>query len=79
MPITPLAEFDGKLLDGLKFRSKVYALFESIRNADGGRSHLRMRSSRLAKKLIPVVAFHRCNRRISRAAFFGVELRVHDR
>jgi hypothetical protein len=40
----PLSQFDGKVLDGLQFCSKVYALFESIRNTvmahpgfDGGR------------------------------------------
>jgi hypothetical protein len=47
-----LAEFDGILLDGLLFCSKVYALFESVRNAESGITRLRMRPSRLEKKLL---------------------------
>jgi hypothetical protein len=52
MSITPLDEFDGKLLDGLEFCSRVYALFESVRGASNGPSRLRMRPSRLEKKLL---------------------------
>jgi hypothetical protein len=47
-----LDQFDGELIDGLQFCSKVYALFEDIRNSDDGRSRLRMRSSVVEKKLI---------------------------
>jgi hypothetical protein len=52
MSITPLAVFDNKLLDGLEFCSRVYALFESIRSATDGPSHLRMRPSKVEKKLL---------------------------
>lgn len=52
MPTKPLTDLNGQLLDGLEFCSRVYTLFESVREADGGRSHLRMRSSHLAKRLI---------------------------
>ena len=49
---SPLAQFDGELFDGLQFCSKVYALFEDIRNSDDGPSRLRMRASMVEKKLI---------------------------
>jgi hypothetical protein len=70
MPITPLDEFDGKLLDGLEFCSKVYALFESIRHADDGPSRLRMRPSRLEKKLLeellPICKYVQASYRLGR-------------
>jgi hypothetical protein len=47
-----LDEFNGQLLDGLTFCSKVYALFEQVRSAADGPSRLRMRPSRLEKKLL---------------------------
>jgi hypothetical protein len=47
-----LTQFDGELLDGLQFCSKVYALFEQIRNSDDGVSRLRMRATVTEKKLI---------------------------
>jgi hypothetical protein len=52
MSKSALSQFDGNILDGLEFCSKVYALFESIRSADNGPSRLRMRPSRLEKKLL---------------------------
>ena len=52
MSNNPLAQFDGVLLDGLEFCSRVYAHYESVRNADDGPSRLRMRPSRLEKKLL---------------------------
>ncbi len=52
METAPLAEFDGNLLDGLEFCSKVYALFESIRSAPDGPSRFRMRPTTLEKKLL---------------------------
>lgn len=52
MKASPLAQFDGKFLDGLEFCSKVYALFESIRAADDGPSRLRQRPTSLEKKLL---------------------------
>jgi hypothetical protein len=47
-----LSPFDGNLLDGLTFCSKVYGLFESIRATEHGRSRLRMRATSVEKKLI---------------------------
>ena len=52
METTPLAEFDGKLLDGLEFCMKVYALYESIRASPDGPSRFRMRPTSLEKKLL---------------------------
>lgn len=52
MMISPLLQFDGKLLDGLDFCSKVYALFESIRSVEDGVSRLRLRPTRLEKRLL---------------------------
>lgn len=52
MKDTPLTQFDGILLDGLEFCSKVYALFESIRSATDGPSRLRRRPTRVEKKLL---------------------------
>jgi hypothetical protein len=48
----PLVQFDGRLLDGLAFCSQVYALYESIRSAADGASRMRMRPSRVEKKLL---------------------------
>lgn len=47
-----LSQFDSNLLEGLEFCSKVYALFESIRNAEDGPSRLRRRPTRVEKKLL---------------------------
>lgn len=52
MPELTLEEFDGNVIDGLEFCAKVYALFEAVRNAPDGPSRLRMRPSRLEKKLL---------------------------
>lgn len=52
MESLPLAEFDGKMMDGLEFCSKVYALYESIRNASDGPSRFRRRPTSLEKKLL---------------------------
>lgn len=52
MSTTALAEFNGNLMDGLEFCSRVYVLYESIRNAADGPSRLRLRPSRLEKKLL---------------------------
>ncbi len=48
----PLSEFNNVLLDGLQFCSKVYALFEKIRQEEGGVSKLRLRKSNVEKRLI---------------------------
>jgi hypothetical protein len=47
-----LAQFDGQLLDGLDFCSRVYALFESIRSGPDGASRLRRRPTRVEKRLL---------------------------
>jgi hypothetical protein len=47
-----LTEFDGELLDGLQFCCRVYALYESIRNAPDGPSRFRRRPSRVEKRLL---------------------------
>jgi hypothetical protein len=52
MERTPLSQFDGQLLDGLQFCSKVYALFESIRESTDGPSRMRRRPTRVEKKLL---------------------------
>lgn len=52
MEETALAEFDGKLMDGLEFCSKTYALFEAIRNGEDGPTRFRMRPTNVEKKLL---------------------------
>lgn len=52
MPISPLTQFDDNLLDGLEFCSRAYTLYESISDAPDGPSRMRMRPSRLEKKLL---------------------------
>lgn len=47
-----LAQLDDQLLDGLEFCSRVYTLFETIRREPDGPSRLRLRPSRLEKKLL---------------------------
>lgn len=47
-----LSNFDSKNLDGLDFCAKVYTLFEDIRNRPNGISNLRLKSTRLEKKII---------------------------
>lgn len=70
MSINPLSDFDGNLFDGLEFCSRVYALFESIRDTDDGPSRLRMRSSRLEKKLLeellPICKYVQASYRLGR-------------
>lgn len=56
-----LTQFDGQLLDGLDFCARVYAVFESIRNSPDGASRLRMRPTRVEKRvleeLLPICAY----------------------
>jgi hypothetical protein len=47
-----LAGFDGQTLDGLQFCSRVYDLFERLRQVEDGPSRLRMRKIEVEKKLI---------------------------
>ena len=48
----PLSALNGILVDGLEFCSKVYTLFEQIREQENGVSRLRLRDSNIEKKLI---------------------------
>lgn len=52
MSISPLSQFDGELIDGLQFCAMTYALFEQIRSTESGPSRLRMRATKVEKKLI---------------------------
>ncbi len=52
MSISPLSQFDGELIDGLRFCTMTYALFEQIRNAERGPSRLRMHATNVEKKLV---------------------------
>ena len=52
MDATPLAQFDGNLIDGLEFCSMVYAVYESIRNTADGPSRMRRRSTHVEKRLL---------------------------
>ena len=47
-----LSTFDGRLLDGLTFCRKVYALFDQTRASSGGIANLRLRPTKLEKRLI---------------------------
>ena len=68
--IPELAQFDGRLLDGLRFCSKVYRLFESIRRGVGGASRMRRRPTRLEKKLLeellPICRYVQASYRLGR-------------
>jgi len=68
--IPELAQFDGRLMDGLRFCSKVYKLFESIRRSEGGPSRMRRRPTRLEKKLLeellPICRYVQASYRIGR-------------
>ena len=46
------AQFDGEIIDGLRFCSLTYKLFDKIRGAENGPSRLRMRDSQVEKKLL---------------------------
>lgn len=52
MSISPLSQFDGEFIDGLKFCAMTYILFEQIRSTENGPSRLRMRATEVEKKLI---------------------------
>jgi hypothetical protein len=47
-----LSTFDGRLLDGLNFCRKVYALFEQTKAGAEGVANLRLRPTKLEKRLI---------------------------
>lgn len=52
MSIKGLENLDGIPLDGLEFCARAYAVFDAIRNAPGGVSELRLRSTTCAKRLM---------------------------
>ncbi len=68
--VTPLDQFDGKLFPGLDFCSRVYDIYESIRNASDGASRMRRRPTRLEKKLLeellPICKYVQANHRPGR-------------
>lgn len=70
MDTSPLAKFDGHLLDGLVFCSLVYELFEDIREQEDGPSRFRMRPTSLEKKLLeellPICKYIQASYRIGR-------------
>ena len=47
-----LSTFDGRLLDGLNFCRKVYELFNQSRAGANGIANLRLRPTKLEKRLI---------------------------
>jgi hypothetical protein len=47
-----LSAFDGRLLDGLTFCRKVYDLFDQVRSGPNGVSKLRLRPTKLEKRLL---------------------------
>lgn len=61
MSETSLSEFDGVSIDGLEFSAMVYKMFEAIRQTPDGTSRLRLRPSkvekRLLEELLPIAAY----------------------
>lgn len=61
MSAIDLSSFDSVELDGLQFCSMVYELFEKVRQAPDGVSRLRLRPSKLEKRLLeellPIAAY----------------------
>ena len=66
----PLAQFDGRLLDGLVFCAEVYALFERIRAEPGGVERIRLRPTitekRLMEELLPICRYLQTYYRLGR-------------
>ena len=56
-----LEDLDGKLLDGLDFCARSYALFDSVRSTPEGIERLRLRSGttekRLLEELLPICRY----------------------
>lgn len=50
--MSELSHLNGKLIDGLKFCSEVYALFEKLRSNPEGKEALRLRASSTEKLMI---------------------------
>jgi len=59
--MSDLSHLDGKFIDGLKFCSEVYTLFENIRSEAGGIQNLRVRASPTEKlmleELLPICRY----------------------
>jgi hypothetical protein len=70
MSASSLMQFDNQLMDGLEFCKRVYDLFDEVQGSDNGPSRLRMRPTRLEKKLIeellPLSRYIQFNYRIGR-------------
>ncbi|MDX2218270.1 MAG: hypothetical protein SF172_04540 [Burkholderiales bacterium] len=70
MSTDALAEFDNKLLDGLEFCARTYALFERIRADEDGKSRLRTRVTEVEKKLLeellPICKYIQSSYRVGR-------------
>lgn len=61
MNVKTLKSIDGVPLDGLEFCARAFSLFDSIYEAPGGKSELRLRSSvrskRLMEEILPIAAY----------------------
>lgn len=61
MSIRGLEALDGRALDALEFCARAYAIFDAVRNAPGGISELRLRSSprakRLMEEILPIASY----------------------
>jgi hypothetical protein len=74
-----LSTFDGKLLDGLDFCRKVYDMFDKVQAGPDGIARLRLRPTKLEKRLIeellPIAGYvqarYRAGRRIKVRWFSG--------
>jgi hypothetical protein len=64
------ADFDGKLIDGLEFCRKTYALFDSMQERSGGVERLRAREGiaekRLIEELLPICRYVQTYYRLGR-------------
>ena len=70
MNINELAKFNSVKFDGLQFCAEVYSLFETIRTSPNGTTRLRMKTSKLEKKLLeelmPICKFVQFKYRLGR-------------
>jgi hypothetical protein len=69
-PQLDLSTFDGLLLNGLDFCQKVYDLFDQVRAGPDGVARLRLRSTKLEKRLIeellPIAGYVQARYRVGR-------------
>jgi hypothetical protein len=66
-----LSALDDKLLDGLRYCTKVYDLFDQIRSEPDGLGKIRLLSSQREKRLLPR-SFPSCLKRKSLGVPMGV-------